>query len=267
MRDGRFFCLHCSQTFELADELRIHRETAHMNERPYKCLFCEKAFSHMQSLANHSKCHRNPDRHLKEFIKPVKRIRKAPQKLSDFVDPNSVMLQDDGTNFTQSGETSNLLQLLHVKKRGRPKKNLVTATVTSNACEIPLVSQTDCQLLDVPQVKKRILVKKCNRNLGETPIHDQESLIEPLHVKKRGRPKKNAVTATGTLVRFTDQSKTPLVNQKDSRLSDGLQIKKNNLLEPGSVEQNNSNETSTTDTEIKQEDDLIDIGPTLIMES
>ncbi|XP_065074527.1 zinc finger protein 436-like [Ochlerotatus camptorhynchus] len=250
MRDGRLFCLHCSQTFELADELRTHRETEHTNDRPYKCSFCEKAFSHLQSLANHSKCHRNPDRHLKEFIKPIKRIRKAPQKLNDFVDPNSVMLQDEGTNPTQSGETSNLLKLLHVKKRGRPKKNPVTATVTSNACEKPLVSQTNCQLFDALQIKKRIVARECDRNLGETPSHDQESLLEPVHVKNRGRPKKMLVTAVG---QFTDPSITPLVCQKD----------------PDSVEQNDSKETSATVTEIKQEEeeDLIDIGPTLITES
>ncbi|XP_062540992.1 zinc finger protein 14-like [Armigeres subalbatus] len=139
MRDNRYYCLHCSLTFELPDELRVHRETAHVNELPFKCAFCEKAFSHLQSLANHSKCHRNPDRHLKEFIKPQKRKRKADEKSNDPDDgkASSSAPKNKKERKSESGEPSSLVKdslLKLLRKRGRPRKD---SSIVKTRCAQP----------------------------------------------------------------------------------------------------------------------------------
>lgn len=165
MRNNQYYCLHCSQTFELSDELRLHRETAHVNELPFKCAFCEKAFSHLQSLANHSKCHRNPDRHLKEFIKPLKRKRRAHKK-NDAVDVDSLALSSDSEMNVESPNAEK--QKTSSKKRGRPAKSLNTMKL---------------------------------KDSGESVHVGENNLLKPL--KKRGRPKKDPIDSQSNKIILT----------------------------------------------------------------
>lgn len=195
MRDNRYYCLHCPLMFELPDELRLHRESAHANELPFKCAFCEKAFSHLQSLANHSKCHRNPERHLKEFIKPLKRKRRARKALND----------SDLIVHTNESESNNEVDS-QIKKRARPVKNTNTKTP---------------------------------KDLSE----DDGSLVKPL--RKRGRPKK--------LVEDLHAEKKILTDKTEMSGASNL-LEMQNVLE-------------SPIPEIKQEQDMIDIGPVVIQEN
>lgn len=45
-------CKFCNKVISTSTQLRVHLRT-HTNERPYKCIFCDKAFKEKGKLARH----------------------------------------------------------------------------------------------------------------------------------------------------------------------------------------------------------------------
>ena len=51
-----FKCMFCQKAFNRSSNLRTHK-LIHTGEKPFKCMFCEKAFSDSSALTTHKRSH------------------------------------------------------------------------------------------------------------------------------------------------------------------------------------------------------------------
>lgn len=170
--DGKYVCSECGKTFVEKHGLILHMRS-HTGERPYKCQYCEKAYTHGSHLKDHVLSHHTPGYrpHVCEICGkgfPLAARLRSHQRIHDKDRP--CKCEDCGKTFAR---IELLRQHIAFKKRGydfvcelcghkfRQNDSLKTHMLTKHG-----EPQFQCKYCDKKFFKKKNFTTHVNNHLG-----------------------------------------------------------------------------------------------------